>query len=80
MAMSQEHGSTLQEVQQLMKKNQVRGSNQPTHSTEGADTIISFFFCSFFFFLTLLLSFLNLHSSSFYKQMQSLKLSLLTLL
>lgn len=50
MAMSQEHGSTLQEVQQLMKKNQVRGSNQPTHSTEGADTIISFFFCSFFFF------------------------------
>lgn len=38
MAMSQEHGSTLQEVQQLMKKNQVRGSNQPTHSTEGADT------------------------------------------
>lgn len=37
MAMSQEHGSTLQEVQQLMKKNQVGESNQPTYSIKGTD-------------------------------------------
>lgn len=34
MAMSQEHGSTLQAVQQLMKKNQVRPSEQPVIRTE----------------------------------------------
>lgn len=34
MAMSQEHGSTLQAVQQLMKKNQVRPSEQPAIQTE----------------------------------------------
>lgn len=38
MAMSQEHGSTLQEVQQLMKKNQVRESNQTTYQIKVTDT------------------------------------------
>lgn len=49
MAMSQEHGSTLQEVQQLMKKNQVRESNQLTYSIKVTDTNTYMF--TFFFFL-----------------------------
>lgn len=50
MAMSQEHGSTLQEVQQLMKKNQVRESSQPTYSIKVTDTntYMSHFFICFF--------------------------------
>lgn len=50
MAMSQEHGSTLQEVQQLMKKNQVRKSNQPTYSNKDTD-INTYVFTIFFPYL-----------------------------
>lgn len=53
MAMSQEHGSTLQEVQQLMKKNQVRESNQPTYSIKVTDTnTYMFAFLSVFSYLS----------------------------
>lgn len=51
MAMSQEHGSTLQEVQQFMKKNQVRKSNQPTYSIKVTDTNIHVYFFMYFLLL-----------------------------
>lgn len=75
MAMSQEHGSTLQEVQQLMKKNQVRQSNQPTYSIKVTDTNYKHVYFVIYFFLTcLMLSPANFYSS-FYCQVIVLHLS-----
>lgn len=65
MAMSQEHGSTLQEVQQLMKKNQVRESNQLTYSIKVTHTNTYMF--TFFFLICVFLLPLNFYSS-FYCQ------------
>lgn len=79
MAMSQEHGSTLQEVQQLMKKNQVRESNQLTYSIKVTDTntyMFTFFFsylCISFTFELLFIILLSGYHCSAFKQMQNLK-------
>lgn len=45
MAMSQEHGSTLQEVQQLMKKNQVRDSSSHSIKVTDRKNTHLIFFC-----------------------------------
>lgn len=60
MAMCQEHGSTLQEVQQLMKKNQVKEKN--------------LFGPKYWYFLTLTIAFLLFLCLFYWNPLQSIEI------